>query len=105
MNPEAESANNEGAMLQNRQKPPLKTNNEPRAESANNEGTMLHKTGRNRHLKLTMNPEAESANNEGDNATNRQKPPLKLTMNPEAESANNEEGSNAIIQAETAKNN
>jgi hypothetical protein len=30
MNPEAESANNEGSNAINRQKPPLKTNNEPR---------------------------------------------------------------------------
>jgi hypothetical protein len=30
MNPEAESANNEGSNAINRQKPPLITNNEPR---------------------------------------------------------------------------
>jgi hypothetical protein len=35
MNPEAESANNEGSNAINRQKPPLK-NNEPRGRTANN---------------------------------------------------------------------
>jgi hypothetical protein len=38
-----------------------------------------------------MNPEAESANNEGSNAIIQAETATKLTMNPEAESANNEE--------------
>jgi hypothetical protein len=50
MNPGAESPTTKGAMLQNRQKPPLK---------------------------LTMNPEAESANNEGSNATKQAETAIK----------------------------
>jgi hypothetical protein len=69
MNPEAESPTTKGSNAIKQAETPLKTNNEPRGRIRQQRREQCYKTGRNRHLKLTMNPEAESANNEGSNAT------------------------------------